>query len=260
VNEDRRSISDEIPVKREGLGEQSEGGELNSNIHSADAKVFIIGLNKTGTTFMGDLLSNAGLRVEGYSGAMLMEYRQSGFTDLIKDHIRRFDAFQDLPWPFMYKHLVNAYPDALFILTTRSSKEVWYNSIRRHSLTLNPFHSGTKWAYGLMYPNWHRGEFEDAYERHNQGVIDAVPSERLLLVNIDQIDKGTITSMGRFLHRELAMSLERVNGGDERLAQTNLRMVLLNRLFQLLHAFERPEFGRSSNVVYRLIKAISGKG
>ncbi len=97
-------------------------------------KVFCIGLNKTGTTTIEQVLKDWGYRI-GYqkAGEMLLnDWGKRDFKKLML-FVKTADAFQDAPFSFPYTFIVlqQKYPNAKFILTIRDSAEQWYNSITK---------------------------------------------------------------------------------------------------------------------------------
>lgn len=136
---------------------------------SANAKVFVIGLSKTGTTSLAKALNLIGFRCSHYPlGAMnyydphyfltqlmnfvgyklfnnplgIKNYRlKTPCIDLSK--FDEFDAFADIPITYCYKELDKMYPHSKFILTTREL-EPWLKSCRWHMS--NPYRPGRpKW-------------------------------------------------------------------------------------------------------------------
>ena len=43
-----------------------------------------------------------------------------------------YDAMEDLPWPFAYREMAEAFPKAKFALTLRRTEDVWLDSMQRH--------------------------------------------------------------------------------------------------------------------------------
>ncbi|KAH9832425.1 hypothetical protein Tdes44962_MAKER02089 [Teratosphaeria destructans] len=83
-------------------------------------KIFVLGLSKTGTTSIGDALA-------------LLGYKRLGWKDIRSRHLTRYyDAFEDLPWPFVYREMAELYPDARFLLSVRQDDATWLGSMRRH--------------------------------------------------------------------------------------------------------------------------------
>ncbi|KAK5104835.1 hypothetical protein LTR62_003148 [Meristemomyces frigidus] len=98
-------------------------------------KVFVIGLSKTGTSSIGDALALVGYKRLGWkdirSRHLVHTWANGDFAALV-DQTRYYDAFEDLPWPYMYRHLAELYPDAKFILSLRRDEQTWLRSMRRH--------------------------------------------------------------------------------------------------------------------------------
>ena len=56
----------------------------------------------------------------------------AGRVQTALERARDYDAFEDLPWCLLYRELDEAFPGSKFVLTVRSSSEVWLRSYRRH--------------------------------------------------------------------------------------------------------------------------------
>ena len=101
-------------------------------------KIFVIGLNKTGTTSMAHILSEAGFLVAEQREFESLTARWLGgnltrrsFERKLCKQIRCYQAFQDVPFslPALAPLLWERYPEAKFILTKRSSGEEWASSL-----------------------------------------------------------------------------------------------------------------------------------
>ena len=136
--------------------------------NSARAKVFGIGFHKTGTSSLGTALTLLGYRVAGVQGIwdpnIASKVHEIAFS--VAD---QFDAFQDNPWPVLYRELDKRYPGSKFILTLRSTQE-WIASVVQH------FGSETspmrEWIYGVGNPLGNESIYVSRYETHNMQVID----------------------------------------------------------------------------------------
>jgi hypothetical protein len=145
-------------------------------------KVFGIGFHKTGTTSLANALSYLGYRVTGPNGVdnpnIAVEVYEMAF-----DLANRFDAFQDNPWPILYKELDQKFPGSKFILTLRPS-EGWMRSVVNH---FNEEETPMReWIYGVGYPKGNENVYIARYERHNREVIEYFKdrTEQLLVLNI----------------------------------------------------------------------------
>jgi len=137
-------------------------------------KVFGIGLNRTGTTTLGKCLETLGYKVKDNEFYLLKSVRENNLAP-IWETIKRYDAFEDFPWPFIYKEVYKRYPDAKYILTTHKDEDTWIRSQIRHAIYGKP---KTLWnavrhnllAYGYPYPVNHEEEFKEIYRKHNEEV------------------------------------------------------------------------------------------
>jgi hypothetical protein len=95
------------------------------------AKIFCIGRNKTGTTSLASFFKMNGYKVgnQERAEAFLDDWARRDFRAVI-EYCRGAEFFQDAPFglPDTYRVVADAFPDAKFVLTVRSSAEEWYNS------------------------------------------------------------------------------------------------------------------------------------
>jgi len=102
------------------------------NLSSNKAKVFCIGLNKTGTTSMAKTLNDLGYIVGSQRLAELLldDWGNRDFRSLI-NYCYTAQAFQDIPFslPYSFQALDGYFPNSKFILTIRDNSEQWYNSL-----------------------------------------------------------------------------------------------------------------------------------
>ncbi len=100
-------------------------------------KVFCIGFHKTGTTSLELALKKLGYRVTGSFGT-----KDPAIADKVHEMayatVENFDAFEDNPWPILYKELDERFPGSKFILTRRPA-EAWIKSqVRDFASTETP--------------------------------------------------------------------------------------------------------------------------
>ena len=112
------------------------------NVHKTEAvrenkqKVFVIGLNKTGTTTLKVVLDEFGYKVATQKVFELLSkdiFEDKGHGRIIS-YCKYYDAFQDLPFsiPGTYKYLDEAFPGSKFILTVRDSDDQWFRSMKNY--------------------------------------------------------------------------------------------------------------------------------
>ena len=136
--------------------------ELNSK-----NKVFGIGLNKTGTTTLGQCGRILGYHCTSCNRSLLKDIVLRKDFSNVHRQVAQYDLFEDWPWPLIYKELDTIYPGSKFILTVRKSPDIWLNSLKKHSLKTGPFRHCRKLAYGYNYPFKREKEHIDFYQQHN---------------------------------------------------------------------------------------------
>jgi hypothetical protein len=134
---------------------------------SLKPKVFCIGFHKTGTKSLAKALSMLGYRVTGPNEVRNVSIRQQ-VLEIAPLLVARFDAFQDNPWPILYRELDEWYPRSKFILTLRPTNE-WIASVVSHfGGAETPMR---EWIYGFGDPRGHEMRYVEIYERHNREVL-----------------------------------------------------------------------------------------
>jgi hypothetical protein len=111
----------------------------------------------------------------------------------ILSYYDKHDFFIDHPTCLMYKLAFERYGrTAKYILTLRSSPQLWFESLKRHNLYARPIgHKHRKW-FGRYYPNGFDEEHISYYESHKAEVLrffeeqDAL--DRLLVISVDEPD------------------------------------------------------------------------
>ena len=153
-------------------------------------KIFCIGLNKTGTSTLADALRILGLNVDEFSKELLEDVINRRDFSGIHKRINQHDAFQDWPWPLIYKELDEFYPESLFILSERRSPITWLESLKAHSLRTDPNNHCRKLAYGFNYPHEDEDYHIKFYINHNQEAKNHFKerSHKLLTMCIEKND------------------------------------------------------------------------
>ena len=131
-------------------------------------KVFGIGFHKTGTSSLRDALRTLGYRVTGPNEV----HNPNISRDVLKiahQLVSEYDAFQDNPWPIIYKELDQTYPGSKFVLTIRPV-EKWAKSVIGH---FGPDETPMRqWIYGVASPQAQDAIYTERYNRHNKEVQD----------------------------------------------------------------------------------------
>jgi hypothetical protein len=133
-------------------------------------KVFCIGFHKTGTTSLELALKKLGYRVTGSFGTKDPDIAEK-VREMAYAMVPEYDAFEDNPWPILYRELDGRFPDSKFILTRRPS-DAWIRSqVKDFALTETPMR---RWIYGddAGCPEGNEDTYVARYERHNREVLD----------------------------------------------------------------------------------------
>lgn len=149
-------------------------------------KVFCIGFHKTGTTSLGSALEILGYNVCGTSRELESDLLKNNMNSLF-EKVRKYDAFQDNPWPIYYKELDEYFPKSKFILTIRD-EEKWISSVVKHFGDQDTIMREI--IYGHGHPLNHEDVYIERYRKHNKEVKDYF-SERpndILILSLENGD------------------------------------------------------------------------
>ncbi len=151
-----------------------------------NGKVFGIGFHKTATTSLGRALEILGYRVCGPVHTRNSQIQKEVY-DIAFNLTPYYDAFQDNPWPIIYKELNIAYPGSKFILTVRPPDK-WIKSVVNHFGTKDT--PMRKWIYGVGHPVGNEEIYLNRYQNHIREVkrYFKYRSEDLLVLNITEGD------------------------------------------------------------------------
>lgn len=118
-----------------------------------EEKIFVIGMNKTGTTSVKKALIDLGYTIghQGTASSIFVYENKASFQEKIIKYCESADAFQDIPFsvPGVYKLLYEIYPRAKFILTVRDDADKWFNSMSKFYLGV--FGGGNKLTPSSMF-------------------------------------------------------------------------------------------------------------
>jgi len=133
---------------------------------SEKPKVFGIGFHKTGTSSLGEALEILGYRVAGPFGVHDPKIGETALRRALQ-LVPEYEAFQDNPWPILFRELDTRFPGSRFILTIRET-EAWLRSITRHfGGRETPMR---EWIYGVANPRGAEDRYVATFERHNADV------------------------------------------------------------------------------------------
>lgn len=130
-------------------------------------KIFCIGFHKTGTKSLGRALELLDYKVCGPIGAKDPRIGQNVYR-IVDSLIDQYDAFQDNPWPLVFRYADKKVPGSKFILTLRSETD-WIKSVVDHfGSTDTPMRT---WMYGEGHPLGNEQRYISRYGEHNEQVV-----------------------------------------------------------------------------------------
>jgi hypothetical protein len=149
------------------------------------AKVFCIGFHKTGTTSLKEALEILGYRVTGPNGVNNPGINKNSVLSMAFKLVDDFDAFQDNPWPIIYKEIDERYPGSQFILTLRDSESWIKSQVKHFGSSKTPMRT---WIYGVGCPLGNEDTYVNRFESHNIGVQEYFKDrpEDLLIIDLSE--------------------------------------------------------------------------
>ena len=129
---------------------------------------------------MAAALSHLGYRVTGPNGVRDPDIEKNAMS-MAYDLVDEFDAFQDNPWPILYKELDAKFPGSKFILTLRSPESWIKSQVEYFGEEETPMR---KWIYGVGCPRGNEDIYVERYKRHYaevQKYFENRPHDLLLL-------------------------------------------------------------------------------
>lgn len=158
---------------------------MNKNNKNSN-KVIGIGLHKTGTSTLGDLLLTLGYDVVG-ARLDLSESLAEGNKKPAIELAAHFPALQDIPWALLYKELDEAFPGSKFILTERDENK-WMNSVLNHFG--DRYWVMHEWIYGVETAAGNEERYREVYRNHNRQVREYFKDrpDDLLIMNFENGD------------------------------------------------------------------------
>jgi hypothetical protein len=131
-------------------------------------KVFCVGFHRTGTSSLRAALEHLGYRVCGSVATEEQDIARR-VREIAFGLVDRYDAFEDNPWPLLYRELDERCPGSRFILTIRPA-DAWIRSVTRFfGAKTTPMR---EWIYGAGSPLGNEPRYRERFERHNADVLE----------------------------------------------------------------------------------------
>lgn len=180
-----------------------------------DKKIFCIGFHKTGTKTL-----KCALEVLGYSVTGPNEVNNPNIKDelyaIADELVPKYQAFQDNPWPLIYKYLDKQYPNSKFILTVRDTKD-WIKSAKKY------FGKKSTPMRELIYkegsPVGHKKLYMERFDSHNVEVFRYFKGREDFLL-LDFFSGDNWEKLCTFLDKDIpSIPFPHVNKQSEKLCQ-----------------------------------------
>jgi hypothetical protein len=158
-------------------------------------KVFCVGFHKTGTSSMRNALQILGYRVTGPNGTKDPDIAANLYR-MVEQLAAEYDAFQDNPWPIVYRQMDALHPGSKFILTVRDPQRWVRSNVRHFGERDTPMR---QLIYGVGHPEGNEQVYVDRMLSHNREVAEYFAGRPDDLLTIDVTEDGNWGAICGFL-------------------------------------------------------------
>ncbi len=113
-------------------------------------------------------LDSFGYRVTGPNGVNDPNIAENVYS-MAYSLVAKYDAFQDNPWPIIYKEIDRKFPGSKFILTLRDPASWIKSQISHFGSSKTPMR---KWIYGVGCPVGNEETYLERFQRHEREVLE----------------------------------------------------------------------------------------
>lgn len=172
-----------------------------SKVLNPDAKVFCIGLSRTGTLIIHKALSELGYNSIHYPRNYNFE---NGRIKISQKVLEKFNAFSDTPFALAFEELDQQYPGSKFIYSTRDLNG-WLKSCSQ-LFTAGHFKDGPvvdlcNQLYGTTIFN--ENVFKEAYEKHHHRILNYFSNRKKDLLIFNVFEDGNWEKLCSFLGKDI---------------------------------------------------------
>ncbi|MEN0002259.1 MAG: sulfotransferase family protein [Pseudomonadota bacterium] len=148
-----------------------------------DVKVFGIGFHKTATTSLSHALRHLGYQVTGPNHVKDADIAET-YLAKARAISKEYDAFQDNPWPLVYKEMDQMWPNSKFILTVRDPDKWLKSQLGHFAHRVTPMR---KLIYGDAHgcPAGNEARYVQVFNDHNAAVRSYFAGREGDLLEID---------------------------------------------------------------------------
>lgn len=113
-------------------------------------------------------LDSLGYRVTGPNGVNDPNIAENVYS-MAYELIAEYDAFQDNPWPVIYKEIDSKFPGSKFIFTSRDSGSWIQSQINHFGSSKTPMR---EWIYGVGCPVGNEDTYLERFQKHESDVLE----------------------------------------------------------------------------------------
>lgn len=200
-------------------------------------KVIGLGFHKTGTTTLGECLKTLGYNHISCNREAFLLYHSGEIPALLR-LMEFFDSFEDWPWPFIYKEAYERFPGSKFILTTRATDEIWYQSLTKHvDRKAGGQFFYRKYIYGYDDPAENKEHHLRLYREHNAAVREFFADKKEVFLEVCWENGDDWEKLCTFLGKEpVNAPLPHANRAPEKRRKS---ASLLHRIRKAAHVLAR---------------------
>lgn len=202
-------------------------------------KVFGIGFHKTETTSLARAITILGYNVTGPNCVTDPDIGQN-ILKIASELAEQYDAFQDNPWPIIFREMDQRYPRSKFILTLRPTEKWIQSQVAHFGTSTTPMR---EWIYGVGCPQGNEDVYIARYEKHNAEVLEYFkdrPDDLLVL----KITEGEgFEKLCPFLNKEIPdiafPNVNKVIDRDSTISSSNAVVRIKYKLKRVLNKLQR---------------------
>jgi len=153
-------------------------------------------MHKTGTTSMSLFFrKQLNLKTAFAFEKLIFDWRP-GFTRKALDMAEGYDAFQDHPWPIIFRQMDDRFPGSKFIFYERNVDE-WYDSCYRwFGRKESPLRN---YIYGCGSPVGNEKAWKDTYLRHSDSVRNHFKHRPGDFLEVPNLSDKSAKKIGKFV-------------------------------------------------------------
>ena len=159
-------------------------------------KVVYLGFHKTGSTSIGHLFGKMNLRCLGCWGVKHWKGNESEREAL--EIAKEYDAFQDNPWPIIYKQFDKKFKNSKFIFYERDVNS-WYSSNLKFFGYWNSPMREYIYGEGNGSPVGNEKIYKQVYLQHSRDVLEYFKNRPGDFLHINNFSDKSAQQIGKFL-------------------------------------------------------------